>query len=376
MIVHPRARWRWAVVVCGTVLLGAFPAALAALPVAGSAVSPAALRARIMASASLPYQGYAESTVDLGLPPLPDLQGVSNLLDGTTDQYAWYRSPRHWRSDTLTAVGEDDVYQVCGATYLWNYSYNLLTRVLGTEPVRLPRAADLLPPALARQLLGLASAADHLSRLPSLRVAGVDAAGLRLVPADPATTVSAVDIWADPADGLPVEVRIMGRGTSRPVLVSSFLQVSQRRPALATVIPHPAPGVDVVTTRLSSLNGFLNEDHRRHPWPPRLGGLARLPIAGGGLAGVAAYGSGFARFALVPLPGTTGSRIVDAATAAGAAKVTLTGGTGVLIRTPLLTVLLASPPFRGITFLFAGAVSPALLESAASDLFSRFASRP
>ena len=51
------------------------------------------LRARILASVHVPYQGYAESTVSLGLPSLPDLSGVSMLLDGTTDQYTWYRPP-------------------------------------------------------------------------------------------------------------------------------------------------------------------------------------------------------------------------------------------------------------------------------------------
>ncbi|HEY1920159.1 MAG TPA: hypothetical protein VGH27_31690 [Streptosporangiaceae bacterium] len=373
-----RARWRWAVVVCGTVLLGAFPAALAALPVTGSTLTAVALRARIMASADLPYEGYAESTVDLGLPSLPDLQDVSTLLDGTTDQYAWYRSPRHWRADALAATGEDDVYQDSGTTYLWNYAYNLLTRITGLQPVRLPRAADLLPPALARQLLRLASPADHLSRLPSIRVAGVDAAGLRLVPANPVTTVGAVDIWADPADGLPVEVKITSRGSSQPVLTADFLQLSQRSAALSTVLPHPAPGVDVVTAQPSAINGILNGNHRRHPWPARLGGLALAPAtsAVAGVAGVAAYGRGFTQFALVPVPGSTGSQAVAAATGAGAAKVALAGGTGVVIRTPLLTVLLASPPFRGITFLFAGPVAPALLGRAASDLLTRIERRP
>jgi hypothetical protein len=374
-IVKPRAHWRWAVVVCGTLLLGAFPAALAALPVTGSTLTAAALRARIMTSANLPYEGYAESTVDLGLPSLPDLQDVSTLLDGTTDQYAWYRSPRHWRADSLAATGEDDVYQDGGTTYLWNYAYNLLTRVTGPQPVRLPRAADLLPPALARQLLGLASRADHLSRLPSTRVAGVDAAGLRLVPSDPVTTVGAVDIWADPADGLPVEVKITSRGSSQPVLTADFLQLSQHSPALSTVLPHPAPGVDIVTTQPSTINGLLNGNHRRHPWPARLGGLALAP-ATSGVAGVAAYGQGFTQFALVPIPGSTGSRAVAAAAGAGAARVALAGGTGVVIRTPLLTVLLAIPPFPGITFLFAGPVAPTLLARAASDLLTRIERRP
>ena len=49
---------------------------------------------------------------------------------------------------------------------------SLFTQVIGAQPVRLPRAADLLPPALARRLLGIAAATDRYSRLPSRRVAG------------------------------------------------------------------------------------------------------------------------------------------------------------------------------------------------------------
>ena len=108
----------------------------AALPVPGSGVSAVALRARILASARLPYQGYAESTVDLGLPVLPGLQSVTRLFDSTTSQYVWYLSPAHWRADGLTAAGENDVYQVCRVTYQWNYSHNLLTRIPGPPPAR------------------------------------------------------------------------------------------------------------------------------------------------------------------------------------------------------------------------------------------------
>jgi hypothetical protein len=367
-----RTRWRWAVVVCGAALLCATPAIVAAVPVPGSVIAAAALRARIQASANVPYQGYAESTADLGLPKLPDVGSLSSLLDGVTDQYVWYRSPAHWRADTVTAAGENDVYQVGSDTFLWNYGENLLTRVAGPEPVRLPRASDLLPPALASRLLRLASPADHLSRLPSARIAGVDAAGLRLVPANPASTVGSIDIWADPVTGLPVEVKITARGAGQPVLVSKFLDLSRHRPALVTVVPRPAPGVDQSTARLSSLNGILSGG-RRHPWPPELGGF-RLTTVPDDLTGVAFYGAGFARLALVPLPGRTGSQVVRAATSAGARTMTLPGGRVVLVRTPLLTVVLAtSSRFGGVTFLFAGPVTAAGLERAAGSLLALIA---
>ena len=364
-VVSRSARRRWLAVAGGLAVLCVLPAVAASLPVRQSSISAPVLRSRILASASLPYQGYAESTVDLGLPALPYLRGVTRLLDSTTNQYAWYRSPGHWRADALSAAGENDVYQVGRTSFLWNSSHNLLTQVVGAQPVRLPRASDLLPPALARTLLGLASPADHLSRLPSLRVAGVDTAGLRLVLASPQTTVRAIEIWADPADGLPVEVEIIGRASSRPVLVSSFLQLSQHPPALATVIPHPAPGVDIATARLS----FLQGDHGI-PFPGQLAGLPRVPIPDG-LAGLAAYGRGFARLVLLPLPGEAGMQVLSAANNAGAVAVALPGGAGALVRTPLLTVLLASSQYGGgRTFLLTGAVTPALLEQAASDLFT------
>ncbi len=315
----------------GTALLCALPAVIAALPVPASPISAPALRARILASAGVPYQGYAESTVNLGLPELPDLHNVSQLLDGTTDQYAWYYSPAYWRADDVTGTGESDTYADGGVTYLWNYGTNLLTQVTGAEPVRLPRAPDLLPPALARRLLDTAGRADQITRLPARRIAGVDAAGLRLVPAGGDTTIGMVEIWADPASGLPVAVQISGRGAAAPVLVSTFLELSRARPGLAAVLPHPAPGVGLTTTRLPDVDGVLNGDgdgdHDGTPFPPRLGGLRHVALPGSP-PGIAVYGTGFSRFVLLPLPRGVGTDALNAAIQAGADSVTLPGAGG------------------------------------------------
>jgi hypothetical protein len=362
-------------VACGTAALCAIPVVIAALPVPQSPISAAALRARIVASARVPYAAYAESTVDLGLPELPDLHDVSQLLDGTTDQYVWYRSPAYWRADDVTGsgpngtfqAGESDTYQDGQAVYLWDYGRSLLTQIVGAEPVRLPRAADLLPPALARRLLGIAAATDHYSRLPSRRVAGMDAAGLRVTPAGHATTIGAIDIWADPRNGLPVEVQITGRGTAQPVLTSSFLELSERRPGLGTVAPHPAPGVGFTTTSLPAVDSVLNGDYDGRPFPRQLGGSSRVAIPGAP-PGVAVYGTGFSRFVLLPLPGSAGPNMLNAALGAGAGVLTIAGQTGALIRTPLLTVLMVRAGLPPATFLLAGTVTPAVLENAATSL--------
>jgi len=361
-VVSRQAWLRWATVACGAAALCALPVVVGALPVPNSPLSATALRARIMASADVPYQGYADSTVSLGLPSLPDLSGVSMLLDGTTDQYTWYRSPEHWRAEVSTPAGEDDTYQVGAVTYLWDYSRNLLTRIVGSQPVRLPRAADLLPPALGHRLLALAAGSGHLSRLPSRRIAGIDSAGLQVRATDPRTTIAAVDIWADPGTGLPTAVQVFARGSGRPLVTTSFLQLSESRPAASAVIPHPAPGVGITTAELPDVAEILAGTGP--PLPGRLAGFDRTQLHGG-ITSVAAYGAGFSRFAVIPLPGQVGSQALSAALAAGATQIEFQNGTIVVIRTPLLTVVLADSRFGGPVFLLAGPVTPAVLQRAA-----------
>src|SRR5262249_24190191 len=159
----------------------------------------------------------------LGLPNLPDVGDITTLLDGTTDQYAWYRSASQWRADVVTTAGENDTYEA-GAlgSFEWGYTTDTLTQIFGSQPVRLPRPADLLPPALAQRLVSYAGPGTQLATVPAERVGGIDAAGLRLTPAGNTSTISAIDVWADPRTGLPVEVKVFGRQATAPVLVSRF----------------------------------------------------------------------------------------------------------------------------------------------------------
>jgi len=362
-VLSRQALRRWAVVLAGAAALCALPAIVAALPVQNSAISAAQLRARIAASGSVSYQGYAQSYVDLGLPTLPDLGNVISLLDGSTDQYVWYRSPGSWRADQLTSAGENDVYQTSQGTYQWNYTNNSLTRIVGTQPVRLPRAPDLLPPDLARRLVGFASRATRFSRLHTQRIAGIDAAGLRLQPVDSASLISQVEIWADPRTGLPVEVEIFGTGATAPVLVSRFLNVKQTVPAAAIVTPQPGPGIDLSTTSLPDATGVLNGFGP--PLPGQLGWIQRVANPAG-LSDVAAYGAGFSRFAVVPLPARVGNSALSAATSVGG-TLTLSDGTAVVLETPLIGMLLTRAS-NGVVYLLTGAVTASRLEYAATQL--------
>jgi len=329
-------------------------------------------------SANVPYMGYVDSVADLGLPDLPYLNGTTDLLDGTTDQYVWYRSPASWRADDVTGTSESDIYQVGQVTYMWDYEHGLFSKITGAQPVRLPRAADLLPPALARGLLRTAAASDRLRRLPSRRIAGIDAAGLQVTPGGRRTTIGSIGIWADPRTGLPVQVQITGLGASRPALTTSFLDLSLRRPRLSVVTPHPAPGITVATARPPNVAAVLNGDGGGMPFPRHLGYTARADILGLP-SGLPVYGAGFSKFVLFPLPARAGSSALNAAANAGAAAVSVADQTGALMQTPLLNVLLISAGFGRTTFVLVGAVRPPLLENAASslvaDLNARFRTR-
>ena len=125
-----------------------------ALPVSVPALTASQLRGRILASANESYAGYAESNATFGLPPLAGLTGLTSLLDGVTKMRVWQATATRWRVDVLSDAGERDTYQLSGCrSYIWDSGAELLTEVRGRQTFRLPRPADLVPPALALRLL-------------------------------------------------------------------------------------------------------------------------------------------------------------------------------------------------------------------------------
>src|SRR5207237_2996735 len=131
--------------------------------------------------------------------------------------------------------------------------------VRGPQVYRLPRAADLVPPALAQRLLSEGGRQARFSVIAPVRVAGRSASGLRMTPADPASTVGRVDIWADPSSGLPLMVEVFGRGSARAALESKFFQVSRWRPDPRVLTPVRATGTGFTVTSASNLGGPLSD---------------------------------------------------------------------------------------------------------------------
>ena len=360
-----RDRWRrWLAVAVGVAALLTVPAVGRLLPVTESPLDAATLRDRILASAARPYSGYAESVGQLGVPALPQLDQVAALLSGTTRIRVWYAAPDRWRVDDLTTAGERGTYRIGITELVWDFEDDRLTRIGGPVTLRPPRAADLLPPELARRLLALATG-DPVTRLPARHIAGIDAAGLRLAPTDPTTTVGSIDVWADPASGLPLQVHVTARDADRPVLVSRLLEVSIATPPPRVLVPSAGPGSAVGTAAAADVAGVLRGLGGTAP-PEQLVGRARVTPSAE-LPGVGWYGSGLSGFVVVPLGRRLATELLDGARKAGGAAIDMPEvATAMRLQTPLVTLVVVRA--RRFGYLLAGAVTAPVLDKAAAEL--------
>ncbi len=358
---------RGLLVAAGALALVGVAPVLDALPV-GDADGAFGLRRRILAGAAQPWTGLAEVTGRLVLPELPALESTTALFADVTRMRAFVAGPERWRVDTLTPVGERDTYRLDGREYVWDFGFDQLTSLSGDPVPRLPRAADLLPPELARRLLGLAPD-DPVSPLPGRRIAGRAAAGLRLTPRDPDTTVGRVDVWADQETALPLRVEIAPRGDATPLLLSALQDVDLRAPAEAVLVPPRPPGSSGVRAAANDLGGALRTLDAAEP-PPRLAGRPRVVLEGAELPGVGVYGSGLAGFVLVPVSRRIAGRVLEGAGAVGGVPIEVAGGRAVRVATPLLSLAvrggLDGRRFGGV--LLVGTVTPEVLERAVREL--------
>ena len=349
-------------------VLVCLPAVVRALPVRAAGIPVDQLVAKVWASSAQPYQGYAVSTGSAGLPSLPQLSTVSDLLNGDTQLRVWYASSSRWRVDVLDIAAERDTYQLSGKQVVWDYANNALTEIDGSTPVRLPQGADLTPPDLGRRLVSAAGTDVTLSALPAQRVAGVAAAGVRITPRSSVTTVAYIDIWADPSTGLPVQVAITGRGARSPFLTTRFLDLAQSRPTDAVLTPpSPGSGIVPVVTDQSAIDNALRTIAGA-PLPDRLAGQDRSATSLGELGGFGTYGTGLAQFLVVAIPRRVGIDAMRRIERGGGVTMNFPSGDGVQISTPLVSLLAVDTHPRHVMYLVIGLVDPKLLTQAGSDL--------
>jgi hypothetical protein len=355
-VIRHEARRRWAVVASLVGALVAVPLVVAFAPVGTPRIAPGVLRERILAAASGPYQGYAESRGSMVLPSLPQLGDAAALFGGTTSMRVWHAGPAAWRVAVLDPVGEKDFYRTASAAFTWDYGRNLWTETVGDPAVRAPQASDLVPPELAHRLIGDAGPGATLRALPARRIAGIAAAGLRVTPADPDTTIGAIDVWADPDTGLALEVDVAGAVTTR------FLDVSADPPGDDVLQPRAAGSSGFAASTQSEITSSLNTVARAN-LPGTLAGRTRVP---GPLSALAAYGTGLSRFVVLAVPGRLGERTLNALRDAGGSPVTAAAGPGYLLRSAVLNIVVVRAGRR--TYLVTGFAAADLLTTAAGEL--------
>ncbi len=367
MVAGFRGAGRWSVVAAGVAALSALPTVVQELPAGAASESPRRLLARLVAGADQPYEGLAEVHGNLGLPELPRLEGPAALLSTTTRLRVWWDSPQHWRVAELLPVSERNTYRDGDETTTYDYGPNEARTVLGSQPIRSPRAADLTPPSAVARLLGGIGPADVVTSLPARRIGGHAAVGVRVRPADPRTTVGTLDAWADRSTMLPLRVEVSPRAATRPAFVTEFLAASAQRPSSAD-LARRIPGT-AESDSGDDLDPLAIYD-RAAPWllPQQLAGLPRTD---GRATGVAVYGRGLVEVVVVPVSTRRLRRVTRAATGtAGTESVRYRGGTGLAAHTPLVQAALAQANEGSHAYLVGGSVSAAVVTQVVVELFA------
>ncbi len=354
-------RARWLIVAVTAALLIAVPVLVAARPTSESTVSAVELASRVQQSAGVAWSGQVESTGSLQVPDTDAFANLAEVLGQRNQLRVWWRTPEEWRIDSIRSTGETDLFSNGHVSVRWEFESQRAT-IAPVSTIRLPAVSDLLPSTLARLLLENVPA-EELVRLPSRRVAGVAAAGLRFEPSSPDTTIARIDLWAEPQSGLPLEVQVFGAGDRRAIVHTTVTALDLGAPAASVLQFDPAPGVELVyedaVDVAAAANAFAPYD-----LPARLGGLEARGGVDPGPVGV--YGHGPTSLIVLPLRGQVArpfrQRLRESPTARESSL-----GTG-LTAGPV--GLLLTPRDRGGTFLLAGTVTDEVLQRGASELLA------
>ena len=361
-----RAFHRWTLVALAVAFVVVAPMTVRALPVHDEPMSAGHLLSRIRSADDTAYSGTVEVHGRLGLPISDHFTDIADLLGSDTRLRVWWRSADDWRVDRLLTTGEVDLFHHGDATTRWDYER--AEAQTGIDPaIRLPRDADVLPPALASRVLTGAHPGD-VTRLPARRIAGHDALGLRLEPSDPRTSIDHVDLWADPRTGLVLALDVFGTGT-QAALSTSFNSVDLARPLVGVTRFRPAPGVHESVDDVLDIADAANQFAPVVP-PATVAGLARSASSQGA---VGIYGSGLAQVMTLPLRSQDAGYLADQLRTSGAREV---DGQPLLRVGPLGVYLVFPRGSLDVAWLVTGTVTDDTLVAAADDLVAGARIRP
>jgi len=397
-------RWaRWAVpagavAVTGGVLAASVIPAAQAAPLLPSR-TPAQLLAALAGKTSAPpLTGTVVETASLGLPALPSTGGpasLPSLLTGSHTIKVWFSDPAHFRLAVPQSMSESDVIRNGSSAWLWDSSTNTVTHIALPAGAPLPRVPSipLTPQQAAGQVLARVGPTTAVSVDSNLTVAGEAAYQLVLAPKSSRSLVGQVRIAIDAQHNVPLRVQVFAKGAQSPAIQVGFTSVSFVQPAAANFAFRPPAGAKVTQERAGSGRQASGQAARSTSMTKGLAvigqgwlAVAALPQSAlpsltgpGGPGGPGGSGLGpFRSSSASAAPGSggpasgpagSGSPALGGDTGAifgavlqSAERVSGPWGSGRLLRTSLLSVLITS---QGRILI--GAVTPEVLYQAATQ---------
>ena len=414
-------RSRWLV---PATLVAVVAAAVTATAVGVAQASPqlphrtaAQLLAGAISATPPPLSGTAVETVSLGFPQLPGAAGptsITSLLAGSHTLNVAYGGPGKLKLALPVRMGETDVISDGTTAWLWQSGNDSATKFrlpahsAAPEPAKLP----LAPAQAASRALAAIGPSTQVSTESAVTIASQPAYQLVLAPRNTRSLIGKVTIALDAAHpGVPLRVQVFARGARDPALQVGFTSISFATPAASTFRFTPPHGAQVHVVTPPAGGGLVPVGALRAARTRAIPGpaIARAALARGGrtspvpvpaavpgpafplgmaMAGAPrVIGSGWTAVAELPAPAMSAiAERSGAANAAGQAARSATGesgqvsggavlgallasarpvhgswGTGRLLTTSLLSVLITNDGH-----MFIGAVTPAALYSAAA----------
>jgi outer membrane lipoprotein-sorting protein len=365
-----RARWAvpaGALVIIGGVMAGSLISVAQAAP-GLPAKTPAQLLAEVADSATPALTGTVVETSSFGLPALPatgNPTSLSSLLTGSHTIRVWYSSPQHFRLAAPQSLSESDVIRDGSTAWLWQSTLNKVTKFTlpahsAARPSQAVPKQPLTPQQAAQQVLAAVGPTTTVSVASNVTVAGQAAYALVLAPKDARSLIGQVQIDIDGGNGVPLRLQVFARGASSPAFQVGYTAIQFVTPAPADLSFTPPPGATVTQVNLAS--GGREATRNASPGVSSIGSgwLTVLKLPSSALTpGAPAPGSSAG-------PGGDSSAgdssAVLGAVLASATPVHGAWGTGRLLRTSLVSVLMTD---QGSTFV--GAVQPSVLYAAAAS---------
>jgi hypothetical protein len=376
---------RWAVPAVGVAAVAAVTAGSLISVASAAPLLPHKTPAQLLASVATagtpppPLTGTVVETASLGLPQLPGTgnpNSVTSLLTGSHTLKVWYSGPRKLRLAVPVPLGETDVIRSGSTVWLWQSSSNSVTKyavpahAAGRHPEATPPpgATPLTPQQAVQQVLAKVGKTTTVRTESNVTVAGQAAYQLVLAPKDRRSLIGRVAIALDGQHPqVPLRVQVFARRGTSPAFQVGYTSISFVAPAAANFTFTPPAGSHVQSTTgwgMPTGTGARGQVSGSQVIGKDWLSVAVLPASVlSGLNGNAANAAGQAARSAAGAGGGVDNAAVLGALLRSATPVHGTWGSGKLLRTSLLTVLIT-----GNGHVLAGAVTPAVLYAAAAQV--------